>query len=350
MAFHRVEPGEHHRLQLLEAGEGCGRRPRGLGDGVADLGVEDALDAAGDEADLARPERVHDHGLGCEHAELLDLVVLGGVHQQHLGAGADGPFEHADDDHDAAIRVVPGVEDQRLERRVGITLRRRQALDDGLEDVLDAAAFLGAGEDGGRAIEPDDLLDLAARLLGLRAGQVDLVDDRDDLEAVVDREVGVGQRLRLDALRGVHEQQRAFARGQRSRHLVPEVHVPRRVDQIEDVGQPIVGLVGQADRVRLDRDAALALQVHAVEHLRFHLAGLEGAGDFEEAVGERRLAVVDVGDDREVADVALYQGCPGRYPPIMTHRARGNPEVGPAARRPAVVPARTVDSRGGLQL
>ncbi len=55
---------------------------------------------------------------------------------------------------------------------------------------------------------------------GSAPGQVDLVDDRDDLEVVVDRQVGVGQRLRLHALRGVHEQQRALARRQRPRDLV----------------------------------------------------------------------------------------------------------------------------------
>ena len=54
MALDRVEAGEDHRLQLLEAGERLERRPRRLGDRVADLRVGDALDAAGDEA---RPRR-----------------------------------------------------------------------------------------------------------------------------------------------------------------------------------------------------------------------------------------------------------------------------------------------------
>ena len=85
------------------------------------------------------------------------------------------------------------------------------------------------------AVEADDVLDLAPRLFGLRARQVDLVDDRDDLEVVLDRQVGVGERLRLDALRRVDQQQRAFAGGQRPRDLVGEVDVPRRVDEIEDV-------------------------------------------------------------------------------------------------------------------
>ena len=77
----------------------------------------------------------------------------------------------------------------------------------------------------------------------------------------------------------------------------------RRVDQVEDVLLAGLGRVVQADRVRLDRDAALALEIHRVEDLRFHLARLQRAGQLEKAVGERRLAVVDVRDDREVADV-----------------------------------------------
>ena len=52
-------------------------------------------------------------------------------------------------------------------------------------------------------------------------------------EVVLQRQVDVGQRLRLDALRRVHDQDRALAGGQAARDLVGEVHVPRRVDQVE---------------------------------------------------------------------------------------------------------------------
>ncbi len=168
-------------------------------------------------------------------------------------------------------------------------------------------AFLRAGQDRARAVEADDVFDLAAGFLGLRAGQVDLVDDRDDLEAAVHGEVRVGQRLRLHALARIHQQQRALARGQRPRDLVREVHVARRVDQVQDVLLPVIGRVVQADRVRLDGDAALALEVHGVQDLGLHLAGLERPGVFQEAVGQRGLAVVDVRDDREVPDVLLVQ-------------------------------------------
>ena len=45
----------------------------------------------------------------------------------------------------------------------------------------------------------------------VRIRQVDLVDHRDDGEALFVREMNVRHRLRLHALRGVHDQQRALA-------------------------------------------------------------------------------------------------------------------------------------------
>ena len=52
----------------------------------------------------------------------------------------------------------------------------------------------------------------------------------------------------------------------------------------------------------LDGDAALALQVHRVQHLRHHFALGKRAGDFEQAVGQRRLAVIDVRNDTEISN------------------------------------------------
>ena len=56
-----------------------------------------------------------------------------------------------------------------------------------------------------------------------------------------DRQVDVGQRLRLDALRGVDDQHRALAGGQRARHLVVKVDVPGRVDEVQLVGLAVLG-------------------------------------------------------------------------------------------------------------
>ena len=53
-----------------------------------------------------------------------------------------------------------------------------------------------------------------------------------------------------------------------------------------------------------DGDALLALEIHRVEHaVGDVLVFAEGARLPEHRVDERRLSVVDVGDDRDVADV-----------------------------------------------
>ena len=121
-------------------------------------------------------------------------------------------------------------------------------LHDGFENVFDADALLGAGENGVAGVEADHLLDLLADALGLGGRQIDLVDDRDDLEVVVQRQIGIGERLRFHALRRVHHQQRAFARLQAARHLVSEVDVAGRVDQVELILVPVLRLVSRAGR------------------------------------------------------------------------------------------------------
>ena len=143
---------------------------------------------------------------------------------------------------------------------------------------------------------------------GSAPGQVDLVQARDELEPRLDGEVGVGEGLRLDALARVHDEQRTLARGERPRDLVGEVDVAGRVDEVELVGLAVAGRVLDPHRLGLDRDAALALEVHAVEQLGAHRPGVDGLGHLEDAVGQRRLSVVDVGDDAEVADAALRHG------------------------------------------
>ena len=77
----------------------------------------------------------------------------------------------------------------------------------------------------------------------------------------------------------------------------------RRVDQVQVVLAAVARPVAQRRGLRLDRDAALALELHRVEHLRVHLARRKPAGALDQPVGERALAVVDMGDDGEVANV-----------------------------------------------
>ena len=299
----REKAAEHHRLHRLEAGQGGRRRPPVFGDGVADARVGDLLDGGVEEADLAGAELADFRHLGAEDADAVDVV--GGARAHHLDGHA--PLEHAVDDahehDDAEIGVVPAVDEEGLERRLLVALRRRQALHDRLQHIADAEAGLGGDRDGVLGRDADHLLDLLLDALGLRGRQVDLVEDRHDLVAGVDGVIDVGEGLRLDALRGVDDEQRALAGGEGARHLVGEIDMAGRVHEIEHVGAPVLRRVFEAHGLRLDGDAALALDIHGIEHLLGHLALRQPPGRLDQPVGQRRFAVVDMRHDGEVADI-----------------------------------------------
>ena len=84
------------------------------------------------------------------------------------------------------------------------------------------------------------------------------------------------------------------------------------VDQVQKVGLAVQRRVAQRDGLRLDGDATLALQVHRIQDLSIHFAIREPAAELNKAIRQRRLAVVDVRNDREIADAALRhhkKGC-----------------------------------------
>jgi CheY-like chemotaxis protein len=142
----------------------------------------------------------------------------------------------------------------------------------------------------------------AGVLVGFGGGEVHLVQDGDDLVLGVQGLVDVGQGLGFHALGGIYDEEAAFAGGEAAADFIGEIDMPRRVHQVELVGQAVMRLVGEADGLRLDSDAALLLQVHVVENLAGHLAVRQPAAGLDQAVGQGALAVVDVGDDGEVAD------------------------------------------------
>ena len=76
----------------------------------------------------------------------------------------------------------------------------------------------------------------------------------------------------------------------------------RRVDQVQHIGLAVLRRVIQPHGLCLDGNAALALDIHRVEHLLLHLTLAEAARLLDQAVGEGGFTVVDMRNDGEVAD------------------------------------------------
>ena len=116
-------------------------------------------------------------------------------------------------------------------------------------------------------------------------------------------QIQVGQGLGLHPLGGVHQEEHPFAGGQGPGDLIRKIYVARGVDEVEFVLLAVVGGVGQGDGVALDGDAPLPFDVHGVQELVPELALPHHAGPLDEAVRQGGLAVVDMGDDAEIAYV-----------------------------------------------
>jgi hypothetical protein len=106
-------------------------------------------------------------------------------------------------------------------------------------------------------------------------------------------------RLRHHAVDRVDHEQHRVDHRQHALDLAAEVGVTGRVDEVDAHALELDARV-----LGVDRDAALALEVFVVHHaLGNHLVGAERAREAQQRIDERRLAVIDVRDDREVAEI-----------------------------------------------
>ena len=123
---------------------------------------------------------------------------------------------------------------------------------------------------------------------------------------MIQRQITIGQRLRLNALRRVHYQKRAFTGSQASGHLVIKVNMSRRINQIERILLSVLCFIDQTDCLRLDRNAAFTFQIHIVKHLILHLSCRQQSRLFNNTVCQRRFAMINVCDNAKISNIFLF--------------------------------------------
>src|SRR5690606_12795007 len=232
------------------------------------------------------------------------------------GVGLDlAALDAANADH-AEEAVVVQLGDLHLERAVNLDVRSRHVINDGLEQgvhvvlqvlvIETGQAVQGAGVDDGEvqllvggAEVVEQVEDLVHNPVRTRARTVDLVDHNDGVEAGLEGLLGDEAGLRHRAVDGVDYQQNAVNHRHHALDLTAEVGVAGGVDDVDVVVFPLQrGVLGQ------DGDAAFLFLVVAVHHaLVLELLTVQGAGQAQEFVDEGGLAMVDVGDDGDIAEI-----------------------------------------------
>ena len=168
---------------------------------------------------------------------------------------------------------------------------------------MDALARLPRSKNGIVGGKRERLLDVGARALGVGSREVDLVDQRNDLEIRVHGEHGVRYGLCFDALRGIHDEHGAFASRETARNLVREIDVPGGIDEVETIRFAVVCRIVHTDSLAFNGDAALPFDIHGIEQLLLHVTRGNGARELENAIGNGRFAMIDVSDDGEIPDM-----------------------------------------------
>ena len=300
LGVNRINTGKDHRFHFLEAFDGFVAGLLNVSDGIAHTDLGRVLDARDDVPHVTCRETAARLLAQFEHTQLIDVILLLGVDKLHEIPLGDRAIQNLEINDDAPERVEHRVKDQGLQRRIGVALRSRDAVNDCIKDGGNAFTSARTATNDVTGIAPQQLNNFVFHLIGVGTVHVNLIDYRNDFQAIVNRHVQVGDSLGLHTLRCIHNKQCTLASGNRTRNFIREVHVSRSVDQVKRVFLTILHIV-HLDGMTLDGDATLSLQVHVVEHLSLHVFTGYGIGVLEQTIGERALAVVDMRHDTEVA-------------------------------------------------
>ena len=197
----------------------------------------------------------------------------------------------------------------------------------------------------------EQLVDGVEHLGRARVAAVDLVERDDHRQAARHRLLEHVARLRQRPLGRVDQQQHRVDHQQAALDLAAEVGVAGRVDDVQAdaaVARSVVCLA------RIVMPFSRSRSLESITRSTTRLVGAEGAGLAEHRVDERGLAVVDVGDDGDVAQVVADGGGGGGlgragghgWAGILVCRA-AECRTGPPDARPRRVPRAYADPYAG---
>ena len=222
-------------------------------------------------------------------------------------------FYSSDADPSHIVIIVYGG-DEHLHRTFLVTCRAVDIVLDRLKQRLQIDTFhiravtgsaCSAGAEKHRAVElfvggpeiHEKLKDLIDDFCDTSIGAIHLIDHDDEHQAELQRSGENESRLRHGTFCRVHKEENTVCHLQNAFHLAAEIGVSGRVDDVDlDVFIHTGAVFGE------DRNASLALQITAVhDAVLDDLVLTERTALAEHLVDQRRLAVVNVSDDRDVS-------------------------------------------------
>ena len=274
-----------------------------------------------DQHDVARQRFIQQHAFDAAKPQhLVDARALRrfiAIQHHHILARLDAAATHAPnaDAADEAGIIQRGY--LQLQRRVHIGIRRGHILNHRIEQRTHIRAGFGQIERGiavqcrcihhrkiqllfGRAEFVKQIKSLVDHPIRARAVAIHLIDHHDRAQAQRQCLLGNEAGLRHRAFHRIHQQQHTVHHAQHALHLAAEVGVAGCIDDID-----MHALVIHRAVLCQNGNATLLFQIVAVhDALGDMLVGGKCAGLAEQLVHHGGFAVVDVGDNGDIADFA----------------------------------------------
>ena len=109
------------------------------------------------------------------------------------------------------VVIIQGVKNQRPQRRFFIAPWGWNDLNNAFQYRFDIDAVFSRNQRSSTAIKTDDIFNLLLDLLGPGSWEIDFIDHRKDFKVMLQGKIYISQCLRLNTMRGVYDQNSAFA-------------------------------------------------------------------------------------------------------------------------------------------
>ena len=122
------------------------------------------------------------------------------------------------------------------------------------------------------SLQTNHILYLRLHMIRVGAWKIDFIDNRKDVQIMVQSQIDICQGLSLNALGCIHYQDGSIAGCQTAGNLIIKVYVSGSVDQVKNIFLPVLCLIYGTHCLRFDGNASLPLQIHVVQDLLLHLS------------------------------------------------------------------------------
>ena len=300
LGLYRINSRKDHRLHFFESFDCLVARTGNVRNGISHLHFLRGLDARNNISYVTRTQLVTRNHIHLQYSDFIGIVFLTGIEELHLVSFPNDSVYYLEISNDSTEGVEYRVENQRLQWSRLIPNGMRNALYYRLQNIFHTHAGLSRSTDNVFPLAAQQIDDFILHFFGHCTGHITFVHDRNDFQIVFQCHIKVGYGLSLYSLRRIHHQQCAFAGRNGAGYFIRKVHVPRSVNQVQDVFFSLI-IIFHLDGMALNRNTALTFQIHIIKHLSFgHFHRLS---ILQQTVRQSRLTMVDMGYNTEISDI-----------------------------------------------